>query len=213
MIASLVARAIIVFVYLVTGVRARWLGCGPAATQRVYFANHASHGDFVLVWSVMPPVLRKRTRPVAGADYWNRSALRRFIGARVFNAVLIDRDPQSRTADPVAMMEDALAGGDSLIIFPEGTRNTGDTPLLPLKSGLFHLASRRPDIEYVPVWIENIGRVLPKGMLLPVPLLCSVSFGSPLTLAAGESRDQFLSRARSAMLAMRPRSTSEVAPT
>ncbi|HPU52265.1 MAG TPA: lysophospholipid acyltransferase family protein [Burkholderiaceae bacterium] len=213
MIASLVARAIIVFVYLVTGVRARWLGCAPAATQRVYFANHASHGDFVLVWSVMPPVLRKRTRPVAGADYWNRSALRRFIGASVFNAVLIDRDPQSRTADPVAMMEDALAGGDSLIIFPEGTRNTGDTPLLPLKSGLFHLASRRPDIEYVPVWIENIGRVLPKGMLLPVPLLCSVSFGSPLTLTAGESRDQFLSRARSAMLAMRPRSTSEVAPT
>ena len=213
MMASLVARAINLFVYLVTGVRARWLGCGPAATQRVYFANHASHGDFVLVWSVLPPILRLRTRPVAGADYWNRSALRHFIGARVFHAVLIDRDPQSRSADPVAMMEDALAGGDSLIIFPEGTRNTGDQPLLPLKSGLFHLASRRPDVEYVPVWIENIGRVLPKGMLLPVPLLCSVSFGTPITLAAGETRDQFLTRARTAMLSMRPHSASEATPT
>ena len=101
----------------------------------------------MLVWAVLPAILRLRTRPVAGADYWNRSALRRFIGAKVFHAVLIDRDPQSRTADPVAMMDAALAGGDSLIIFPEGTRNTGGAPLLPLKSGLFHLAARRPAIE------------------------------------------------------------------
>ena len=133
-------------------------------------------------------------------------------GTTIPHAVLIDRDPASRSADPVAMMEDALAGGDSLIIFPEGTRNTSDQPLLPLKSGLFHLASRRPDVEYVPVWIENIGRVLPKGMLLPVPLLCSVSFGNPITLAAGETRDQFLSRARTEMLSMRPQNASEASP-
>ena len=198
------ARLLCGFARALTGARSRWLGCAPAATQRIYFANHGSHGDFVLLWASLPPDLRERTRPVAGADYWGRGALRRYVAQRVLNAVLIDRDPATRTADPIDTMADALAGGDSLIVFPEGTRNTTDAPLLPFKSGLYHLARRASDVELVPVWIENTRRVMPKGALLPVPLLCTLVFGTPLHLLDGEAKDAFLDRARSALLALQP---------
>lgn len=202
MLPTLAAMGITGFARVVTGVRGEWLGCLPEPRQRIYFANHVSHGDFVLIWTVLPPALRRVTRPVAGADYWEKSSLRRFIGKKVFRAVLIDRDPASRAADPIAQMASALDDGASLILFPEGTRNTTDAPLLPFKSGLFHLARTRPEAELVPVWIDNLNRVMPKGEVLPVPLLCTVGFGAPLRLGAGEDKAAFLDRARDAVLAL-----------
>lgn len=207
--ARIVARAIIGFARLLTGMQARWNGCLPTATQRVYFANHSSHGDFVLIWGSLPPDLRPRTRPVAGADYWLKSGLRRFIGRDVFNALLIDRTgARDGTApDPVAQMADVLADGASLILFPEGTRNTTDERLLPFKSGLYHLArscSVEAGVEFVPVWIDNLNRVMPKGEIVPVPLLCTVTFGTPLTLAADETKESFLDRARAGLLSIAP---------
>jgi 1-acyl-sn-glycerol-3-phosphate acyltransferase len=196
----LVATLITGFARLLTGARARWMGCAPEARQRIYFANHRSHADFVLLWASLPPRLRETTRPVAGADYWREGALRRFLIHQVFRGVLIDRNRETRTEDPIAQIVAALGSGASLIVFPEGTRNLTDEPLLPLKSGLYYTALRRPDVELVPVWIDNLGRVLPKGMLLPVPLLCTVNFGEPLALAAAESKDDFLERARRALL-------------
>jgi 1-acyl-sn-glycerol-3-phosphate acyltransferase len=144
----------------------------------VYFANHRSHGDFVLIWASLPPALRRRTRPVAGADYWLTSPLRRFLINRVFHGVTIDRRPDRQGPNPVEQMGAALQAGDSLILFPEGTRNLGEG-LLPFKSGLYHLARAHPEAELVPVWIENLGRVMPKGSVIPVPLLCTLSFGPP----------------------------------
>lgn len=196
-------RLLCAFARALTGARARWLGCAPAATQRVYFANHGSHGDFVLLWASLPADLRERTRPVAGADYWNRGALRRYVANRVLRAVLIDRDQATRTQDPIEQMARLLDDGDSLIVFPEGTRNTTDAPLLPFKSGLYHLGARCPDVELVPVWIDNARRVMPKGAIIPVPLLCTLSFGAPLRVAAGEDKAAFLERARAALLALR----------
>ncbi|ASJ71100.1 lysophospholipid acyltransferase family protein [Granulosicoccus antarcticus] len=196
------ANAILIFARLVTAVHAKWLGSEPRDIQRVYFANHCSHGDFVLLWTVLPPALRRRTRPVAGADYWLRSSLRRFIGCDVFHSVLIERNVANRDSNPVAQMVEALDNGDSLIVFPEGTRNTGESRLLPFKSGLFHLASARADVQLVPVWINNLNRVLPKGEIIPVPLICSVSFGPPLELVGGESKNEFLARAEGSLLAL-----------
>ena len=204
MLAHLFARVVTVFARLVTGVRPDWRGCLPEPRQRVYFANHASHGHFVLIWTVLPPPLRHITRPVAGADYWAKGAIRRFIGEQVFRAVLIDRVAIERTRDPLAVMGESLTAGDSLIIFPEGTRNTTEAPLLPFRAGLYHLARTWPKVEFVPVWIDNISRVMPKGELLPIPLLCSVTFGTPLALRTDESKDDFLARARGAMLALAP---------
>jgi len=186
----------------VTGARSLWLGCAPKPVQRLYFANHSSHGDFVLLWSALPPALRRRARPVAGADYWLASRLRRYIIQDVFHGVLVDRRGHGES-DPLRPLREALDAGDSLILFPEGTRNQTAEPL-PFKSGLFHLAKTYPEVELVPVWIANSQRVMPKGRALPLPLLCTLSFGEPLHLAVDESKQAFLERARTALLDLRP---------
>ena len=195
-------KAIIVFARFVTAPRALWQGIEPSYAQRIYFANHASNGDFVLIWTVLPVALRNRTRPVAALDYWLQSPLRAFIGRDVFNAVLIDRRPGERVDDPVTQMVAALDEGSSLILFPEGGRNSGDTPLLPFKSGLYHLARQRPNIDLVPVWISNLNHVMPKGKVIPVPLICTLTFGAPLRIDPNETKEAFLSRASSALLSL-----------
>lgn len=204
LLADITGRAIILFARFLTAVRALWQGVEPVPVQRVYFANHTSNGDFILLWSVLPPRMRVKTRPVAALDYWLSTPLRAFIGREVFRAVLIDRRPEARVADPVAQMADALDEGASLILFPEGQRNASDAALLPFKSGLYHLARMRPGVDLVPVWIENLNRVMPKGEIVPVPLLCTVTFGSPLRLDEEEEKASFLERASGALLALRP---------
>jgi 1-acyl-sn-glycerol-3-phosphate acyltransferase len=203
-LAAVTGTAIVVFARLLTAPRARWQGCAPEPRQRVYFANHTSNGDFILIWSALPPLLRRMTRPVAAADYWLTTPPRRFIGREVFDAVLIERDPARRQEDPVAQMAAALDGGASLILFPEGMRNASDATLLPFRTGLYHLARQRPGVDLVPVWIANLNRVLPKGELVPVPLICTVTFGAPLRLGDGEPRDGFLARAAAALAALAP---------
>lgn len=185
---------------LVTGAQARWAGCAPVPVQRIYFGNHNSHADFALIWSSLPDALRRVTRPVAGADYWESNRLRRYIIHRLLRGVVIERNRDGRTGDPVEQMATALRAGDSLILFPEGTRNTTDDILLPIKTGIYHLATACPDVELVPVWMENLGRLLPKGEIIPVPLLCSITFGAPLRIAQEEPRDAFLARIREALL-------------
>ncbi|MDO4878902.1 MAG: lysophospholipid acyltransferase family protein [Neisseria sp.] len=205
LLAWLTDQALCLFVSFITGVKpksTRELPFDPG--QKVYYANHGSHGDFLLVWISLPRRWRIHTRPVAGSDYWLTNRVKRFIIQNVFNALLIPRhsdDPQSITRQ----MRRALDEGDSLIIFPEGTRNTDDnTVLLPFKSGIYHLAKSKPDTEFVPLWIENINRVLPKGTILPVPLLCNVHIGLPLKIREGEDKDSFLQRSRQALLALSP---------
>lgn len=199
-VSDMLGRALTGFTRLVTGAQARWIGCAPAAVQRIYFGNHSSHADFALIWASLPYDLRVRTRPVAGADYWDKGRVRKYIIHEVLRGVLIERAGGARTSDPIEIIVAALEAGDSLIVFPEGTRNTSDEVLLPFKSGIYRVACKRPDVELVPVWMENLGRVLPKGEIIPVPLLCSVNFGAPLRLRPGEEKAGFLARARQALL-------------
>lgn len=194
--------------HVLTGVRG--ISAAPLPTSPcVYFGNHVSHGDFALIWAVLPPTLRARTRPVAGADYWEKGALRRYVGRKVVRAVLVEREREKRTEDPIAQMSDVLGAGESLILFPEGTRNQTDETLLPFKSGLYRLGLAHPGLPLVPAWIDNLHRVLPKGELIPIPLLCTVHFGAPITVSEGESKDAFLARARDALLAQRPAHLAE----
>lgn len=194
---------IIGVVRLLTGTRVHWKGTEPSERQRIYFANHSSNLDAVVIWAALPPTLRSRTRPVAARDYWTRSAHRRYLAGSVFRAVLIERRRVTVATNPMVPMLRALDEGYSLIVFPEGGRqNNGD--LGEFKSGLYHLAQQRPDVECVPAWLENLHRVLPKGEVLPVPMLSSVTMGPPLRFQAGESKNDFLTRARGALEALQP---------
>ena len=213
-------------VRLLTGAQARWHGCPPKAEQRIYFANHQSHADLVLIWAALPQELRSITRPIAAKDYWTTSRLKRWITTDVFNAVYVERgknrgqipispsqqDEQTQTdeklesdpdsSDPLQPLIDALDSGDSLILFPEGTRGHAEDPQ-PFKSGLYNLAQRFPEVVLVPAWIHNVQRVMPKGEVVPVPVLCSVTFGEPVRPGADEGRAAFLARARTAVMALR----------
>jgi 1-acyl-sn-glycerol-3-phosphate acyltransferase len=187
---------------LITGAQGHWKGCPPMAEQRIYFANHQSHLDWVLIWAALPRDLRANTRPIAARDYWTATRLKRWLTSEVFHAIYVTRQ-RSDDEDPLEPMLRALGSGDSLVIFPEGTRNLHAEPL-PFKSGLFHLAEQYPDVPLVPAWIDNVQRVMPKGEVVPVPVLCTVTFGAPLRLQPGEAKTAFLARARQAVLELRP---------
>lgn len=166
------------------------------AEQCLYFSNHTSHLDTVSILSALPVHLRDKTRPVAGADYWGSGALRRHIALNLLNAVLIDRT--SGGADALLPLEAALDAGDSLVIFPEGTRLAADLPA-PFKSGMFHLTKNRPRLALVPVYQENMHKAFPKGAPFPLPLLCRLHFGKPIFNNVGEDKGAFLARAHKAV--------------
>jgi 1-acyl-sn-glycerol-3-phosphate acyltransferase len=199
--ATAMGYALLGVVRLLTGAQARWHGCPPKAEQRIYFANHQSHADLVLIWAALPQELRSITRPIAARDYWTASRFKQWITTEVFNAVYVERERRG-DEDPLQPLIQALDSGDSLILFPEGTRGFEEDPQ-PFKSGLYNLALRFPDVVLVPTWIHNVQRVMPKGEVVPVPVLCSVTFGEPVRLAEGEARGDFLARARRAVMALR----------
>ena len=188
-------------VRVLTGAQARWYGCPPQAEQRIYFANHQSHIDWVLIWAALPADLRAVTRPIAARDYWTATPLKHWITREIFNAVYVNRQ-RTDDQDPLEPLVQALEHGDSLVIFPEGTRGHLGDPQ-PFKSGLYHLAQQFPQVQLIPAWIDNVQRVMPKGEVVPVPVLCSVTFGAPIRLEPGEDKRAFLDRAREAVMVLR----------
>jgi 1-acyl-sn-glycerol-3-phosphate acyltransferase len=185
---------------LITGAQGHWYGAAPKAEQRIYFANHQSHFDWVLIWAALPRDLRAQTRPIAARDSWTASPFKHWLTREVFNAVYVSR-VRTEDEDPLEPLADALRNGDSLVIFPEGTRGNKGEPQA-FKAGLYHLAEQFPDVQLIPAWIDNVQRVMPKGEVVPVPILCTVTFGAPLKLEPGEDKRVFLARARDAVVAL-----------
>ncbi len=185
------------------------LGCGVRALPDsalptapcIFFANHSSHLDFATIWAALPPAQRRRVRPVAGRDYWEKTHLRRWLAGRVFRAVLIERQKITVASNPLEPMLAALDAGASLIVFPEGTRSP-DGHIQPFKSGLHHLARARPATPLVPILLDNLNRILPKGDFLPVPLVATLAVGAPLAFDPAESKNDFLARAQRALVAL-----------
>ena len=209
---AVVRTLLIALVRLLVGAHARWEGCAPEPRQRIYFANHASHLDTLAIIAALPEDLRHRTHPVAALDYWGRSRFRRFLAIDCLASVLVDRAVRP-AGDPLQPLADILAQGDSLLLFPEGTRGGGE--IGPFRSGVYHLAKRFPVAEPVPVYLENLHRILPKGSPLIVPLICTLRFGTPCPLQPGEAKAAYLARARDALAALatpQNRTPSEEAP-
>jgi 1-acyl-sn-glycerol-3-phosphate acyltransferase len=203
----MIATALAAVSRLIAGATVQW-HCDPSSeAQRIYFGNHSSHLDFVVIWSALPPRLRRLTRPVAGRDYWEQGTVRRYLSSRVFRAVLIERshggdNGVAAARASIQRMSDEMADRYSLIVFPEGTRSlTGEVG--KFKSGLFHLSRLRPDAELIPVHLENLNRVLPKGEALPVPMLSRVVFGPRLEMVAGEDKQAFSARARDMLVQLK----------
>jgi 1-acyl-sn-glycerol-3-phosphate acyltransferase len=195
---GLVRNSLALLARFISGASVRWLDSQPDTCQRVYFANHTSHLDAVVLWSALPPEVRVLTRPVAAKDYWTAGPIRRFLSGRVFNAILIDRTDIKVHRSPVDLMTREIGHQYSIIVFPEGGRSSGPD-VQEFKSGLYYLCRRRPDLELIPVYIDNMNRILPRGEVLPVPLLTSITFGPPMWLEAGEPKHHFLARAREAV--------------
>jgi 1-acyl-sn-glycerol-3-phosphate acyltransferase len=202
------------FARVVTGaaVRRDARRCDETTTtgQCVYFANHSSHMDFAVLWSLLPPDVREKTRPVAAKDYWSKG-FRRWLACDVFRAVLVDRsakpgeigsDAEAQRSKAIQPLIEVLAGGESLILFPEGTRGDG-REVRRFKSGLYNLCVSMPGLRLVPVYLENLNHALPKGGLLPVPVRCKVAFGAAIGLREGEGREEFLVRAREVLVALK----------
>lgn len=201
MLAKLMGLFLLGLIRVLTGAQARWYGCPPKAEQRIYFANHQSHADLVMIWAALPKELRGITRPIAAKDYWTQTPFKQWITTAVFNAIYVDRSKSSEH-DPLEPLVEALAHGDSIILFPEGTRGHAEEPQ-PFKAGLYNLATRFPQAVLVPAWINNVQRVMPKGEVVPVPILCSVTFGAPMRVEPNEDLRVFLDRARRAVIALR----------
>jgi 1-acyl-sn-glycerol-3-phosphate acyltransferase len=187
-------------VKLLVGAYPRWVGCQPTTTQRIYFANHSSHVDTIALWAALPVALRNTTHPVAARDYWG-SGMRKYIATKALRAVLIERAREGRTTNPLEPLIDILERGESLIVFPEGTRGKEPIPA-QFKSGLYRLAMQFPHVELIPVYLDNLHRSMPKGAVLPIPMTCTVRFGEALAVAPQETKESFLTRARNAVIAL-----------
>ncbi|MCA1561034.1 MAG: 1-acyl-sn-glycerol-3-phosphate acyltransferase [Acidobacteria bacterium] len=204
----MIATALAAASRLVSGASVAW-HCDPNAdVQRIYFGNHSSHLDFIVIWSALPARLRGFARPVAGRDYWEKGAVRRYLASKVFHAVLIERghagsdNALAAARASIQRMADEMGDRNSLIVFPEGTRSLNGE-VGPFKSGLYHLSRLRPDAELIPVHLENLNRILPKGETLPVPMLSRVVFGPRLHTSVDEDKHEFLTRARAALIQLK----------
>jgi 1-acyl-sn-glycerol-3-phosphate acyltransferase len=172
------------------------------AAQTIYFANHTSHLDTLTLLAALSLRARSRTRPVAARDYWCASPLRQWVAEKVLNVVFINRQ-RSDDVDPLQPVRAALAEGWSLILFPEGTRREQDLPG-EFKSGIYRLAGEFPGVQLKPVYLENLHRILPKGSMLPLPLINRVHFGQELARVDAEAKQSFLARSRAAVCALGP---------
>ena len=194
---TLTSHVIVLLAKLFSGFTVRWVDCQPDTCQRIYFANHTSHLDAVVLWSALPKEIRAVTRPVAAKDYWTSGWIKPHM-ATSFNALLIDRKEIKVHRSPIDIMIEEMGDIYSLIVFPEGGRSSGEE-MGDFKSGLYYMGKKRPDLELVPVYIDNVNRILPRGEVLPVPLLSCITIGTPIFLEAGEPKHAFLKRAREAV--------------
>jgi len=169
------------FLALFIGLRVRGRENLPESGPFILIANHSSHLDTVSLLSLFPLNRLRVIRPVAAADYFERNRIISVLTKTLFNILPIARKRITAENNPIRQMCAALEAGDSLIIFPEGTRGSGEE-LGEFRSGVAHLLEKMPEVCVVPAYLINMGRSLPKGEFIPVPFFCEIHLGMPLKI-------------------------------
>ncbi|WP_425146070.1 lysophospholipid acyltransferase family protein [Deinococcus sp.] len=171
----------------------------PTSGPAIVIANHNSHLDTLLLLSLFPLRSLKLVRPVAAADYFGGRGALSWVVREIIGGLLIDRHSQGRRTDPLEPPSAALERGEIVLIFPEGTRGQPEVRER-LKSGLAHLGRRHPTVPIIPVALRGLGRALPKGEWLPVPLNLYAAVGEPV--AWQPDRQTFLDSVEAALDAL-----------
>ncbi|MFZ5574036.1 MAG: lysophospholipid acyltransferase family protein [Pseudomonadota bacterium] len=171
------------FLALVLGVNLRHAERLPQAGPAILAANHNSHLDTLLLMSLYPLAKLSRVRPVAAADYFLKNRFIAWFALHIMHILPLSRRPKpgaSRSgAAPLAHIEAALAAGDILILFPEGSRGEPEKRSA-LKSGIAHLMEAAPTVPVIPIYLRGLGKVLPRGDWLPIPFFADGWVGEPL---------------------------------
>ena len=175
------ALAIKPFMALFIGLRVRGRQHLRETDRFILIANHSSHLDTMSLLSLFPLQMLRRIRPVAAADYFERNKFVSLLTKTLFNILPIARKKITAENNPLRRMREAIEAGDSIIIFPEGTRGSGQE-MGEFRSGVAHLIEKMPDVPVVPAYLVNMGRSLPKGEFIPVPFFCEIRIGAPRIL-------------------------------
>ena len=192
---TIISTTFCFIIRLICGANSIWYKCQPSEKPTVYYANHSSHLDFPLIWASMPENIRKKLHPIAGKDYWNKNWIKRFISCKIFNSVLIERFNINQNNYPIDKIAELLKNGDSILIFPEGTRGLNNE-INQFKNSLFHLYKKCPNVQFVPIYLNNLNRILPKGEFLPVPILSSIIIGQPLVFESHIDKTDLINKAK-----------------
>ena len=156
--------------------------------QFILIANHNSHMDTMALMSAIPSRFIHRVHPIAARDFFGGSLFSRILMRYLVNATLIRRDREDPDRDPIDDMDKMLKKQRSLILYPEGSRGMPGK-MSNFKRGLGYLVQRNPNINVIPVYLENIYKTLPKGKKLILPYNCSIKFGQPIKFNSLEMED------------------------
>lgn len=172
------------FLVLFIGLRVRGRERLPGRGPFLLIANHQSHLDTISLLALFPLSQLRQVRPVAAADYFTRNRLVSWFSTTFFNILPIvrRREEIGEDNDPREAMLEALANGDGLLLFPEGTRRGQEEGLGRFKAGVAHVVEHHPGLPVLPCHLRNMGRSLPKGAIVPVPFFCEVRIGEPRVL-------------------------------
>lgn len=166
-------------VLIVLGLNIRGRHNLPQDGPAVIVANHNSHLDTMVLFSLFPLSKVHKLRPLAAADYFLRNKFMAWFSLNIIGIIPIARDGSQSRQELFAPCHAALDQGDIIILFPEGTRGEPEQASRP-KKGIFHLVKDREDTPVIPVVTHGLGRALPRGEALFVPFNCDVVIGEPL---------------------------------
>ncbi len=175
------------------------------AKQFIIVANHNSHVDTMVLLSSLPISQLKRTHPVATATYFGKKKWLELLSNLFVNTVLIQRreekSPETDQGKALEQLMKKLEQGHSLIFFPEGSRGEPEQ-MQAFKKGIGVLLQKFPHIPFIPVYLKGMGKILPKGSILPVPYDAQVYFGEP-TFCQHKTVEEIVAEVESAILALK----------